>query len=316
MSKKYRVCSLFSGIGGIDLGFKQAGFEIVWANEIDKAACETYKANFGDEHLVNCDIRKVDTKDIPDFDILVAGFPCQPFSVAGKQEGFSDPRGKLFFQIERIVSDKKPKVIFLENVKNIIDHDNGRTFNKIFASLAQFGYCVRYEIMNLLDYANIPQNRERVYIIAFLDEYKGNYFIFPQKKELTQSIFDIINIHEKKHQYYYLDNDVNFSNLKSSIKDNHRTYQIFDNKIRASKPNLCPTLTASMSRNRYYIPIIKDDYSIRNLTPSECLLMQGFPSSFKFSNKISINDAYKQVWNSVCVPIIHALAENIKIILK
>ena len=130
-----KVCSLFCGIGGIDIGFKQAGYDIVWANEYDAAACKTYRHNFGDSHLVEADIRKVSVADIPDFDVLTAGFPCQPFSIAGRQRGFEDKRGNLFFEITRIVDAKRPKVIFLENVPNLMEHDEGRTFLVIFNSL-------------------------------------------------------------------------------------------------------------------------------------------------------------------------------------
>ena len=123
-----RVASLFSGIGGIDLGFQQAGFDIVWANEFDKDAARTYRKNLGGEHLVEKDIRAVDVTSIPDFDVLVAGFPCQPFSSAGKQKGFQDPRGNLFFEIARVVEAKRPSVVFLENVSNLVQHDDGKTF--------------------------------------------------------------------------------------------------------------------------------------------------------------------------------------------
>ena len=142
-----KVCSLFSGIGGIDLGFKQGGFDIVWANEFDSAACRTYRHNFGDVYLVEADVRNVSATDIPDFDVLTAGFPCQPFSIAGRQKGFEDKRGNLFFEITRIVDAKRPKIIFLENVPNLMEHDEGRTFLVIFNSLAQFGYSVYYKVM-------------------------------------------------------------------------------------------------------------------------------------------------------------------------
>ena len=126
------VCSLFSGIGGIDLGFVQAGYEIVWANEIDKYAADTYKYNLGDNSIVVGDIKNIEANDIPDFDVLVAGFPCQSFSTAGKQRGFDDSRGNLFFQVERVVAAKKPKVIFLENVENLIEHDEGKSFLTVY----------------------------------------------------------------------------------------------------------------------------------------------------------------------------------------
>ena len=132
MMNAMKVCILFSGIGGIDLGFQQAGFDIVWANEFDKDAATTYRHNFGGEHLVEKDIRKVDVLEIPDFDVLVAGFPCQPFSIMGFRKGFNDPRGNLFFEIARIAEAKKPKVIFLENVANLLEHDDGKSFLTVY----------------------------------------------------------------------------------------------------------------------------------------------------------------------------------------
>ena len=131
-----KVCSLFSGIGGIDLGFQQAGFDIVWANEIDKYASDTYEYNFGSESLVRGNIKKIDVSNIPEYDILVAGFPCQAFSTAGKQRGFDDDRGDLFFQVARVVEATKPKVIFLENVANLLEHDGGKSFLTVYNALA------------------------------------------------------------------------------------------------------------------------------------------------------------------------------------
>lgn len=148
MSKEhFSVASLFAGIGGICLGFKQSGFDIVWANEVDNAACKTYRHNFGNEYLVENDIRKIKTDNIPDVDVLAGGFPCQPFSIAGRQRGFNDKRGNLFFEISRIVDAKRPKVIFLENVPNLVEHDDGKTFLVIYNSLVQFGYSIYYKIM-------------------------------------------------------------------------------------------------------------------------------------------------------------------------
>ena len=145
------VGSLFSGIGGIDLGFKQAGFDIVWANEFDRDAAKTYRHNFGGDHLVECDIRNVKSEDIPDFDVLVAGFPCQPFSIVGRQRGFDDPRGNLFFEIARIARDKRPPVIFLENVANLLEHDDGKTFLTIYNALVPHGYTFKYRVMDAIE---------------------------------------------------------------------------------------------------------------------------------------------------------------------
>ena len=145
---RLRICSLFSGIGGIDLGFQQAGFDIVWANEFDHDAATTYRVNFGGEHLVEKDIRRINPQDIPDFDVLVAGFPCQPFSIMGRQKGFNDDRGNLYFEIGRIIDIKRPPIVFLENVENLIEHDDGKTFLVIYNTLAQFGYAVKYKVLD------------------------------------------------------------------------------------------------------------------------------------------------------------------------
>ena len=163
---KYRVASLFAGIGGICLGFKQAGFEIVWANEFDSAACRTYRHNFGNSYLIEADICQVKTESIPDFDVLVGGFPCQPFSIAGRQKGFDDKRGNLFFEITRIMDAKRPKVVFLENVPNLMEHDDGKTFLVIYNSLVQFGYSIYYKVMGADEYGNLPQTRKRIYIVS------------------------------------------------------------------------------------------------------------------------------------------------------
>lgn len=147
-----KVGSLFAGIGGIDLGFQQAGFDVLWANEIDKKACKTYRLNFPDTTLFECDIRNLDASLVPKVDIISAGFPCQPFSVCGKQKGFEDNRGNLFFEIMRIADVINPQIIFLENVKNLVNHDNGRTFNVIHNELVTRGYYIRYLVADACDY--------------------------------------------------------------------------------------------------------------------------------------------------------------------
>jgi len=174
-----KVASLFSGIGGIDLGFQQAGFEIVWANEFDRDAAKTYRHNFGPDHLVEADIRSINPDAIPDFDVLVAGFPCQPFSIMGRKKGFNDPRGNLFFEIARIAEAKRPKVIFLENVANLLEHDEGKSFLTVYNALVPCGYTFKYQVMDAIDYSNIPQRRTRIYIVAFLNYDECNRFSFP-----------------------------------------------------------------------------------------------------------------------------------------
>ncbi len=170
---------MFSGIGGIDLGFEQAGFEIAWANDIDAEACKTYRHNFPNTYLIEGDVRDIDPRTLPDIDVLVAGFPCQPFSIMGYRRGFKDPRGNLFFEISRFIDIKRPKVVFLENVRNLMEHDDGKTFLVIYNTLAQFGYSVKYKVINATD-VNIPQNRTRIFIVAFLNIEDCDQFVFPK----------------------------------------------------------------------------------------------------------------------------------------
>ena len=308
----YKVVSLFSGIGGIDLGFKQAGFEIAWANEIDASACKTYAHNFGNEHLVQGDIKKIKSEDIPDFDVLVAGFPCQPFSLAGKQRGFCDDRGQLFFEIKRIIHDKQPKIVFLENVANLIEHDNGKSFEQVYLALMEEGYAVRYATQNPKTHANIPQQRNRVFIVAFLDVDQCNRFQYPEEVPLSTKITDIIDIHEKHANcYYYTSKHPLYSEMANKIKHKGEIHRISDYGISKYGYNICPTLTANMGTYPDRVCILKDDFGIRKLTPHECLSLQGYPEDFVFPKGITIPQAYKQIGNSVCVPIIFKIAKNI-----
>ena len=314
---KFRVISLFSGIGGIDLGFIQAGFDIVWANDIDKDACKTYKHNLSTESFVEGDIRRIPASRIPDCDVLVAGFPCQSFSIAGKQRGFEDKRGTLFFEIERIAREKRPPIVFLENVKNLQDHDDGKTFITMFSSLAQYGYQLRYKVMNATEYANIPQNRERIFIIAFLDEVLCRTYQFPSPIPLETKLTDLIDLSVKAEDSYYLDKDSEeYTLLKSRIRDKTQMYQLHFGQVRKGKDGICRTLTASMGSLHLHTPIVEDCYGIRYLTPAECLLLQGFPAYFSFPVNLDRDKAYTQVGNTVCVPQIKRLAESIKIILQ
>ena len=311
MQQKMKVCSLFSGIGGIDLGFQQAGFDIVWANEFDKDAATTYRHNFGSKCLVEKDIRKVNTIEIPNFDILVAGFPCQPFSIMGFRKGFNDPRGNLFFEISRIAKSKEPKVIFLENVANLLEHDDGKSFLTVYNALAPQGYSLRYQLMDSLEYGNVPQRRTRIFIVAFKDLEACECFKFPDKVELTTKLNDILVRNVKHSDCYYYDKSSGYYNdLKRIVTDKNAMYKIYDSGISRKAHYICPTLTANMGTYPDRVPIILDDYGIRKITPYECLALQGFPKDFHFP-KISLNSAYKQCGNSVVVPVIRRIAENI-----
>lgn len=311
MMIKNRVCSLFSGIGGIDLGFQQAGFGIVWANEFDKDAATTYRINFPCGNLFEDDIKNVNVNEIPDFDVLVAGFPCQPFSSAGKQKGFSDPRGDLFFQIERVVQAKRPQVIFLENVSNLLDHDDGKSFLTVYNTLVPYGYSFRYRVMDSYEYGNVPQHRKRIFIVGFLDEEQCERFSFPEKIECTTKLNDIVDRHTQHDKsYYYDEGSFYYADLKRIVTDRKALYKINDHGVSQKAYYVCPTLTANMGTYPDRVPVVIDDYGIRKITPYECLALQGFPKEFRFSG-IPMNSAYKQCGNSVVVPVIKRIAEQI-----
>lgn len=309
------VCSLFSGIGGIDLGFIQAGFDIVWANEMDAAACRTYRHNFPNANLIEGDIKRIATSDIPDFDVLTAGFPCQPFSIAGLQKGFKDRDGNLFFEITRIIDAKRPKVIFLENVPNLMDHDNGKTFLVIYNGLAQFGYAVYYRVLASNDYGNLPHIRKRIYIVAVREDIADRIYQYPDPIELTLKSDDIIQRSVKQHNIYYYTEGKMYERLLARMKDHKAIYRITDTEVRWTKNQKCPTLTANMGTHKDRVPVVWDDYGIRKMTLREALDFQGFPKEFYFPKTITIDDAYKQIGNTVSVPVIKRLATQIKEVL-
>lgn len=315
MTKKSKVGSLFSGIGGIDLGFEQAGFEIAWANEIDAAACKTYRHNFPDTNLIEGDIQDLDPEKLDDIDVLVAGFPCQPFSVMGYQRGFKDSRGNLFFEIARFVDVKRPRFVLLENVRNLMEHDNGKTFLVIYNTLAQFGYSVKYKVINATD-VNIPQNRARIFIVAFREVEDCDSFDFPEAMPLEATLEDILNRSEKHDDIYYYGSESRyFKTLNAKIVDKTGIYRIDDSGIATRKWDICPTLKANMGTYHDRVPIIRDNFGIRKLTPMECLAFQGFPKDFTFKG-VSLESAYRQCGNTVCVPIIKNMAAQLCGVLK
>ena len=300
---------MFAGIGGIDLAFENAGCKTIWANELDKHACKTYRLNFGDEYLVEGDIQNVNTKDIPKFDILCAGFPCQAFSSVGLLQGFEDPRGNLFFEVIRVVKDKKPRVVFLENVANLIKHDDGNTFKVIKGMLEELGYNVQFQIMNAKEYGNLPQQRNRIYIVAFKFKKNLMQFKYPEMIPLTRSAFDIYD-KDKKEDKYYMDGHRMWDRMMEYMTERNRVYRFTDWGLSRSREGICPTLLAAMGSRFERIPFFYDDYSVRLMTPRECARMQGFPETYKLPTE-NEKQVYKQIGNSVAVPVVQRIAENI-----
>ena len=312
-----RCASFFAGVGGIDKGFeKNKLFEVVYANEIDPYPVKTYELN--SKIKVDCrDIHDIHADEIPDFDVLLAGFPCQAFSIAGYRKGFEDEKGRgtLFFELIRIIKDKNPDIIFLENVKNLVGHDNGNTFRVIKEALQENGYFVDPMVMNAMEYGNIPQNRERIYIVCFKDPKVYNNFHFPLPIDLNKKLDDIIDFNNKvDDKYYYTKGKYKgdiYEKLVEAMDDDRAIYQWRRKYVRKNKSGVVPTLTANQGEGGHNVCLIKTPYGIRKMTPHECFNTQGFPEKFKLPSDMSDARLYKQAGNSVCVSVIERIAEEI-----
>lgn len=311
---QYSIDAFFAGVGGIELGFTQTGeFRVVYANEFDKNARETYKLNNPDVNLDGRDIHDVSPNEIPYADVIMGGFPCQAFSIAGYRKGFEDDRGDLFFELLKMISSKKPRVIFIENVKNLVSHDHGNTFKVIREALAVNGYYIKWKVLNGKDYGNVPQNRERIYVVGFDNKEDYLKFDFPEPIELKKSIKDVIDFNgQYDEKYYYRDGKQPFyDQLVDSIDSQETVYQWRRKYVRENKAGVVPTLTANMGTGGHNVPLIlTDSKEIRKLTPKETFNAQGYPKAFKLPD-ISNAQLYKQAGNSVVVPVINRIAENI-----
>lgn len=309
-----KTVSLFSGAGGKDYGFLNAGFDIIWANDIDKDAVKTYEANIG-KHIVSGDLRDY-IEEIPKHDVLIGGFPCQPFSMMGEKKGFEDERGTLFFAIEEILKKHDTKIIVLENVRNLLTHNNGETFKVMKGILEEkLGYKIYVQILNTSDYG-VPQTRRRAIIVGFKRNYFKNInFEFPAKEELKLNMQNLLDKDVDKK--YFLSEKI----LKTVMASGTKTYKAkAEIDLKVARP-----LTATMhkmhraSQDNYVTDKInrskfenneKAISSIRRLTPNECRKLQGFPSDWK--QVVSDTQAYRQFGNAVTVDLAYKLAEKIK----
>ena len=329
----YKSIDLFAGIGGIRLGFDRAfgkNIETVFVSEWDKYAQETYRANFADSFEIAGDITQIEEKEIPPFDICLAGFPCQAFSLAGQRKGFEDNykglcRGTLFQDVARICDYHKPKVIFCENVKGLVIHDKGRTFKIICKTFEDLGYKVFSKILNSKDFG-VPQNRERIYIVAFRNDIAPKEFVFPSVTDNTKRIKDIIEENPVPAKYYlsnvYL-NTLREHKARHQAKGNGFGYEVrewdgisgaivcggmgrernllIDNR----QTNLVPTTRIKWEINRE---------GVRKMTPREWARLQGFPDTFKLP--LADVHLYKQLGNSVTVNVIEAIAYKVEEVLN
>jgi DNA (cytosine-5)-methyltransferase 1 len=311
---KFRTIDLFAGIGGVRLGFEQTGgFETVYANDCELKCKTTYDLNFKNIPLHVEDIRKIKTQNLPSFDFLLGGFPCQAFSVAGYRHGFNDSkgRGNLFFEIKRILGKKNPEGFLLENVKNLETHDNGNTFKTILEVLATLNYHVTFKVLNSKEYGNIPQTRERLYIVGFKSINKFEKFRFPNEIKLTKSIRDILEPLEKVDSKYYYNDKPLYEKIKNDVVREDTIYQWRRIYVRENKNQVFPTLTANMGSGGHNVPIVRQGKIIRKITPKECARVQGFPDNYMIPSNLSDSHLYHQFGNSVSVPVVNAIAKNI-----
>ena len=314
-----KYADLFAGIGGFRLGFDKLGHECVFSSDNDLNAAKTYELNFKENPLN--DITKTDSKQIPDFDILSAGFPCQPFSIAGQRKGFRDTRGTLFFDIERIISDKQPSAFILENVKGLANHDKGATLKTILDTLAitingrrntskiknKINYHVYFDVLNSMNYG-VPQNRERIFIIGFKEIVQFDF------NELSKKNKNLLNIFEKNVVGHDI-SDIAKSNISMNLKKRDKKIDLENPFLLAYeiRPSRCsfrfdgysPCLTAKMGTGGNNIPVIFSE--MRKFTTNECLSIQGFPKSYKI--KPNNASSYKQIGNSVSVPLTSQLIQ-------
>ena len=318
----YKFIDLFAGIGGFRSGFEKHGCECVFTSEIDSHAQEMYGLNYND--TVHSDITQIDEKEIPNHDILLAGFPCQPFSIAGEKKGFNDTRGTLFFDIERILKEKKPKVVVLENVKHFKSHDKGKTIKVVLTALQELGYSTNWQVLNAKDFG-VPQNRERTIIVGALNGVEFDFSKLERKSPIA--IKDIL---EKRDDFEYLDESEytlidNPKRQPSGLifagyrNKNMRTKGVRENTEHLSRvhkqPNRIyssdgthPTLSSQESAGRYYI---YHQGRVRKLTMRECYRLMGFPDDFKLIG--SKGKLYNRIGNSIVIPMVEEIAKEVKV---
>jgi len=304
----FKMIDLFSGIGGLRLPFEELGGECVLSSEIDKYAQLTYKSYFKDEP--KGDICSIDVSEIPDIDILVGGFPCQPFSVAGHKKGFADTRGTLFFEIERIIKNKQPKAFLLENVKGLKNHDKGNTYKVIKKSLKSLGYFIDEDILSAKDFG-LPQNRERIYIIGFKKEDHFNKFHFPNKLNIKTRLGNIL---EKKVDSKYTISDKLWAGHKRRKEEHKRKGNGFGYRLFNENSEYTSTISARYYKDGSEILVEQKNKNPRKLTPLEAARLQGFPDELVYKAqkaKVSDTQLYKQFGNAVPVNVVRNIAKNI-----
>lgn len=334
---EYKIGSLFAGVGGICQAFKDVGCRVVWANENSRYSCQTYRLNHPETTLFEKDIQLLSSDELEKVDILTAGFPCQPFSVAGHGKGFDDPRGELFYEIIRLLNELQPAAFFLENVKTLATHSGGKSFRIVKDAIKQAGYSFLPFVLKAHEYSEIPQGRERIYIVGFkgepeysfdkpiketakliLPNFNGETLLsasfqipakFAGELKKVKDFCDTSTAEES--DYYREDGNIIHQRVCRDAVDEDKVYHYRRWYVRENKSGVCPTLTANMGLGGHNIPIIKDGTRPRRLTPKECFNLQGFSRSFRLPEGIPNSHLYRQAGNTVVVPLVARIASEI-----
>jgi DNA (cytosine-5)-methyltransferase 1 len=293
-----RHVDLCAGTGGFTLALRSTKkVKTVYANDFCKQSKTIYEHNFKHK-LDQRNLNDVPIEEIPPHDILTGGFPCQPFSIAGERKGFEDDRSNVFWKIIDILKNKKPKLVILENVKNLLTHDNKKTFQTVKESLEKVGYIVSYNVLNTSDLTGVPQHRERIYIVGTTVSSVDLTF----EKVSKMSVKSFLES-EPLEKYYYQPSSKLWNIIEEGVTDSNTVYQIRRIYVRENKNNECPTLTAVMGTGGHNVPLVKDPKGIRKLTPRECFSLQGFPNNYKFPPGMADCHLYKLAGNAISVPI-------------
>lgn len=308
-----KFIDLFAGTGAFSHVLENKGWQCVFANDMMESSKEIYKKNHKNAPFVLGDLNEIDINTIPTHDLLCAGFPCQPFSLAGKREGFQDPRSNVFWKILEIMKMHQPSFVLLENVKNLTSHDEGKTFQTIFSSISDLGYYIKYKVLDTSIITSIPHHRERIYIMAFRNKDLFDKFEFNFDPVDNLAISNFLE-KEVPSKYYYTEKLKVYPAIKETVikpvQTTNTIYQYRRYYVRENKKNQCPTLTANMGGGGHNVPLILDEKGIRKLTPRECFNLQGFPSNYIFP-KISDSSLYKLAGNAVSVPVIELIIDTL-----
>lgn len=308
-TRKLKMIDLFAGTGAFSYAFENTGHvECVFANDMVDASKTIYDSNFA-HNLTLGNLNDINVADIPEHDILTGGFPCQPFSIAGKQNGFDDERSNVFWKILEIIDYRKPVCVILENVKNLLSHDDGKTFEIIKKNLTDRKYNITYKVLDTAEITGVPQHRERIYIVCIRDDYVFGRFSLEFPKIEKRSISSLLeNVVDNK--YYYTDKSSTWGLIQENIVKKNTVYQYRRVYVRENKSGECPTLTANMGSGGHNVPLILDDKGIRKLTPRECFNFQGFPASYVLPS-MADSHLYKLSGNAVSVPVVELIANRL-----